>query len=63
MSPFLGNNNIAQNAENISFSGLPVTLLGNYDFQLYAVAAGTGANGARLGEVDMTAMVVPEPSV
>jgi len=57
------NNNIAQNAENISFSGLPTTLTGDYDFQLYAVASGAGANGARLGQVNMTVEVVPEPSV
>ena len=56
------NNNIGQNAENISFVGLPTTLVGNYDFQFYAVAAGAGANGTRLGEVDMTVHVVPEPS-
>ena len=58
------NNNIAQNAENISFSGLPTSLTGNYDFQLYAVATGAGANGTRLAEADMIVQVapVPEPS-
>jgi hypothetical protein len=55
------NNNIAQNAENISFSGLSTSVIGNYDFELYAVAAGAGANGARLGEADMIVNVVPAP--
>jgi hypothetical protein len=55
------NNNIAQNAENISFFGLPTTLLGNYDFQLYAVASGAGSNGLRLAEADMLVNVVPVP--
>jgi hypothetical protein len=59
------NNNIAQNAENISFSGLPTSVTGNYNFELYAVAAGAGANGTRLGEADMIVNVspVPEPSI
>ncbi len=59
------NNNIAQNAENISFSGLSTSVAGNYDFELYAVTAGAGANGTRLGEADMTVNVVPvpEPSI
>ncbi len=64
-SPTLAlNNNIAQNAQNISFAGLPTSLVGNYDFQLYAVAVGAGANAARLGEIDMIVNVVavPEPS-
>ncbi len=55
-------NNIAQNSENISFSGLPTDVLGNYHFQLFAVASGAGANGPRLGEVDMIVNVIPEPS-
>jgi hypothetical protein len=59
------NNNIAQNAENISFSGLSTGVAGNYNFELYAVAAGAGASGTRLGEADMIVNVipVPEPSI
>ena len=54
--------NIAQNAENIGFDGLMPNQMGNYDFQLYAVTASAGANGARLNQVDMTVYVSPEPS-
>ena len=32
------NNNPAQNAENISCSGLSTSLTGNYNFELYAMA-------------------------
>jgi len=55
------NNNIAQNAENISFAGLSTSVTGNYNFELYAVAAGAGANGTRLGEADMVVNVIPVP--
>ena len=55
-------NNVAQNAENIGFDGLSPNLFGNYDYQLYAVAAGAGASAARLGEVAMTVYVTPEPA-
>lgn len=55
-------NNIAQNAENISFSGLPTNLEGDYDFYLYAVASGAGASGIRLARVEMIVDVVPEPA-
>lgn len=56
--------NIAQNAENIGFEGLTPNLVGNYDYQLYAVAAGAGANGTRLLEADMIVQVqaTPEPT-
>ena len=53
--------NVAANSESITFLGLPNNG-GVYDFDLYAVAAGTGPNGTKLDDVSMEVQVVPEPT-
>jgi hypothetical protein len=50
-------NNIAQNSQNITFLGLPLDPNATYDYELFAVAKGAGANGSRVASVDMTVIV------
>jgi hypothetical protein len=61
-----GANNIAQNAENLSFGFLPgfnPDQTGDYQFEVFAVASGADPlTAARVGEVDGTVDVVPEPA-
>jgi hypothetical protein len=54
---YAGSNSVAQNSQNIVFIGLNPYLDATYNYQLFAVAAGAGAQGARLNEVDMTVVV------
>ncbi len=55
---------IAQNSENIFFTGLNANATGDYVFALFATQVGAGINGARIAQADMTVHIVavPEPT-
>lgn len=55
---------IAQNSQNIVFSGLNPNTTGDYFFTLFATEIGAGSSGARFAQADMTVRVVgvPEPT-
>jgi hypothetical protein len=50
-------NAVAQNSENIVFLGLAPNLDATYNYNLFAVAKGSGANGTRLVDVGITVVV------
>lgn len=55
---------VAQNSENIVFSGFSPDTTGIYQFELYAVDCGGGPKGKELDKVvmDVNVQAVPEPS-
>lgn len=52
-----GTNFVAQNSQNIIFLGFDPMVSSTFDYVLYAVSKGAGAEGQRLAEVSMTVVV------
>jgi hypothetical protein len=53
-----GNNNLAQNSQNIAFLGMPVNVPNaTYNYELYAVTAGALPNATRVASVGITVIV------
>lgn len=50
-------NHIAQQSQNLVFAGGDPTVDGTYNYELYAVAKGTGVNGTRLADSTITVVV------